>query len=89
MAKKAKAPNPFVGRSQKLSHYRGQLAPVASLPSGAAVGCFAEVLAEVRRKRQEPEPAFAARLRLTLRLTSWVAWWPWLSPPGGRGTTCR
>jgi hypothetical protein len=29
-----------VGRGQKLSHYRGQIEPPASLPGGATVGCL-------------------------------------------------
>ena len=37
-----------VGRGQKLSHYRGQIEPPASLPGGATVGCFGEVRSEER-----------------------------------------
>jgi len=35
-----------VDSGQKLSHYRGQIEPPASLPRGATVGCFGEVLSE-------------------------------------------
>jgi hypothetical protein len=37
---------PPVSRGQKLSHYRGQIGPPASLPLGALVGCFGEVMTE-------------------------------------------
>ena len=37
-----------VSRGQKLSHYRGQIEPPASLPGGATVGCFGEVMSERR-----------------------------------------
>src|SRR5208337_2411591 len=74
-----------VDSGQKLSHYRGQIEPPASLPRGATVGCFGEVLSEEWRKRQEPESAIAARLRLTLPLTSWAACRPRLAPPGELG----
>src|SRR5208337_3251261 len=76
----------IVDSGQKLSHYRGQIEPPASLPRGAMVGCFGEVLSEEWRKRQEPESAIAARLRLTLPLTSWAACRPRLAPPGELGT---
>ena len=33
-----------VDRSQKLSHYRGQIEPPASLPRGATVRCFGELM---------------------------------------------
>ena len=35
-----------VDSGQKLSHYRGQIEPPASLPRGATVGCFGELLSE-------------------------------------------
>jgi hypothetical protein len=35
-----------VSRGQRLSHYRGQIEPLASLPCGAMVGCFREVMSE-------------------------------------------
>jgi hypothetical protein len=78
-----------VGRGQKLSHYRGQIEPPASLPCGATVGCFGEVMSEEWWKRQEPEYTIAARLRLRLSFTSWAACGLTLAPPGVRGTTCR
>jgi hypothetical protein len=37
-----------VGRGWKLSHYRGQIEPPASLPGGALVGYFGEVMFEER-----------------------------------------
>jgi CobQ/CobB/MinD/ParA nucleotide binding domain len=60
-----------VSHGQKLSHYRGQMEPPASLPREAMVGCFGEVMSEERRKWQEP--AIVARLLLPLRVTSWAA----------------
>jgi hypothetical protein len=37
-----------VGRGWKLSHYRGQIEPPASLPGGALVGYSGEVMFEER-----------------------------------------
>jgi hypothetical protein len=38
----------IVGRGWKLSHYRGQIEPPASLPGGVLVGYFGEVMFEER-----------------------------------------
>src|SRR5262249_8747751 len=40
-----------VSRGQKLSQCRGQIEPPVSLPVGARVGCFCEVICEDRSKR--------------------------------------
>ncbi len=53
-----------VDSGQKLSHYRGQIEPPASLPGGAMARCFGEVRSAEWLKRQEPEQAITAQLRL-------------------------
>jgi hypothetical protein len=44
-----------VGRAQKLIHHRGQIESPASLPCGAIVGCFGEVMFEEWWRPQKQE----------------------------------
>ena len=43
-------PRSAVSRGQKLSHYRGQIEPPASLPSGASARRFGDVMPEELRR---------------------------------------
>src|ERR1700677_2448672 len=78
-----------VGRGQNLIHYRGQIEPPASLPGGAIVRCFGEVIFEERVETAEAGVGYRYPFRLSLRFISWVSYGPRLVQPGELGTTCR